>query len=155
MSGKLRLGTSAFTAAGWPGTFYPEDLKPAEYLSYYAQHFDTVEVDSTYYRIPSLSMTRGWNAKTPNGFLFALKMVSTITHEKVLVDCESELKAFLAAADALGEKLGPILWQFPPWLGFGHDRFADFIEMLPRTSAQASALANEHNLRQKNWIWTE
>ena len=81
----MRLGTSAFTAAGWPGSFYPAKLKPAEYLSFYAQHFDTVEVDSTFYRIPSASMVRNWYARTPKGFLFAAKVPQTITHEKVLM----------------------------------------------------------------------
>ena len=103
----IRIGTSAFTAAGWPGSFYPEGLKPAEYLTYYAQHFDTVEVDSTFYRIPPISTVRGWSAKTPLGFLFAAKVPQTITHEKVLLDCDAELKNFLATMDILGEKLGP------------------------------------------------
>jgi hypothetical protein len=67
----LRVGTSAFTAAGWPGSFYPAHLKPAEYLSHYAQHFDTVEVDSTFYRSPSAATVKGWQTKTPDGFLFA------------------------------------------------------------------------------------
>ncbi len=139
MSGTLRVGTSAFTAAGWPGTFYPADLKPAEYLSHYSQSFDTVEVDSTYYRIPTLAMTRGWHAKTPKNFLFALKMVQTITHEKVLVDCEDELRQFLAAADALGEKLGPLLFQLPyfnkkafPSVDDFLVRLAPFLKKLPK-----------------------
>jgi uncharacterized protein YecE (DUF72 family) len=109
----LHIGTSAFTAAGWEGSFYPEGMKPADYLNYYAQKFDTVEVDSTYYRTPSEAMVKRWYAQTPKNFLFALKIVQTITHEKVLVDCDDDLKHFLAAADLLGEKLGPLLFQFP------------------------------------------
>jgi uncharacterized protein YecE (DUF72 family) len=70
----LRLGTSAFTAAGWPGSFYPGDLPEHAYLSYYARHFDTVEVDSTFYRTPAASTVRGWYEKTPKGFLFAAKV---------------------------------------------------------------------------------
>ena len=65
----IRIGTSAFTAAGWSGTFYPKRLKPADYLSYYAQHFDTVEIDSTFYATPNVSVVRSWNAKTPEGFV--------------------------------------------------------------------------------------
>ena len=80
----IRIGTSAFTAAGWSGTFYPKGLKPAEYLGYYAQHFDTVEVDSTFYATPNVSVVRSWDAKTPHGFLFAAKVPQKITHEKVL-----------------------------------------------------------------------
>jgi len=153
MSGALRLGTSAFTAAGWPGTFYPEGLPPAEYLSYYAQHFDTVEVDSTYYRIPTLSTTRGWAAKTPKNFLFALKMTSTITHEKVLVDCEDEFKRFLAAADALDEKLGPLLFQFPY---FNKKAFATVDEFLARLAPFLKKLPKGYRFavetRNKNWL---
>jgi uncharacterized protein YecE (DUF72 family) len=112
-SGLIRLGTSAFTAAGWAGSFYPANLRPAEYLSYYATQFDTVEVDSTFYRAPSERTVRGWYAKTPPGFIFAAKFPQAITHDKVLVDCDAEVSEFLAAMDALGEKLGPLLLQFP------------------------------------------
>ncbi|MGB0036074.1 MAG: DUF72 domain-containing protein [Candidatus Acidiferrales bacterium] len=113
MAADIRIGTSAFTAAGWEGSFYPEGMQPADYLHYYAQQFDTVEVDSTYYRIPAPAMVKRWYEQTPKNFLFALKIVSTITHEKVLVDCEEELRQFISSADLLGEKLGPLLFQFP------------------------------------------
>ena len=69
----ILLGTSSFTATGWRGSFYPKGLRPADYLSYYAQHFDTVEIDSTFYATPNVSVVRSWNAKTPQGFLFAAK----------------------------------------------------------------------------------
>ena len=109
----LRIGTSAFTAAGWESTFYPEGMKPADYLTYYATKFDTVEVDSTFYRTPSVSSVKGWANKTPDEFVFALKVPQVITHEKVLLDCEPDLKNFVEAADHLGDKLGPMLLQFP------------------------------------------
>src|SRR5437867_10066601 len=83
----ILLGTSSFTATGWQGSFYPKGLRPAEYLSYYAQHFDTVEIDSTFYATPNVSVVRSWNAKTPEGFLFAAK-VPEITHKRVLKDCD-------------------------------------------------------------------
>jgi len=70
----ILLGTSSFTAAGWQGSFYPKGLRPTDYLSYYAQHFDTVEIDSTFYATPNVSVVRSWNAKTPEGFLFAAKV---------------------------------------------------------------------------------
>ena len=109
----LRLGTSAFTAAGWAGSFYPSELKPAEYLSFYARHFDAVEVDSTFYRIPSASMVTNWYERTPKGFLFAAKVPLAITHEKVLYDSDSEMRTFLSTMELLEEKLGPLLLQFP------------------------------------------
>ena len=71
---QILLGTSSFTATGWQGSFYPKGLRPADYLSYYAQHFDTVEIDSTFYATPNVSVVRSWNAKTPEGFLFAAKV---------------------------------------------------------------------------------
>lgn len=109
---ELRLGTSAFTAAGWEGSFYPDGMPPRDFLSYYAQHFDTVEVDSTFYRSPSPSTVKGWNEKTPKNFIFAAKVPQVITHEKVLDNCEDDLAHFLSAMDLLGEKLGPLLFQF-------------------------------------------
>src|ERR1700747_3666311 len=102
----LYIGTSAFTAAGWEGSFYPEGTKPADFLSYYARHFNSVEVDSTFYRIPSDATVKGWGKKTPDGFKFAAKVPRIITHEKVLVDCDAELKQFIETMDFLGEKLG-------------------------------------------------
>jgi len=71
---QILLGTSSFIATGWQGSFYPKGLRPADYLSYYAQHFDTVEIDSTFYATPNVSVVRSWNAKTPEGFLFAAKV---------------------------------------------------------------------------------
>jgi uncharacterized protein YecE (DUF72 family) len=85
----LRIGPSAFTAAGWENAFYPEGMKPADYLSYYATKFNTVEVDSTIYRTPSVATVNGWEGKTPAGFILAAKILQTITHEKVLRDCDS------------------------------------------------------------------
>ncbi len=87
-------------------------MKPADYLSYYATKFDTVEVDSTFYRTPAVSTVKGWYAKTPPGFLFAAKAPQVITHEKMLVDCDEDLHLFLKTMDCLGEKLGPLLFQF-------------------------------------------
>jgi len=113
VSSTIRVGTSAFTAAGWEGNFYPNDLPASDYLSFYAKHFDAVEVDSTFYRIPSRNTTQAWYTKTPGGFVFALKVPRTITHESVLQDCESELTKFLKAMEPLREKLGPLLFQFP------------------------------------------
>ena len=149
----LRIGTSAFTAAGWVGSFYPEDLKPGDYLSYYAQHFDTVEVDSTFYRIPSVTTTRQWYAKTPKGFVFAAKVPQTITHEQCLVDSEGECKKFLAAMEPLGEKLGPLLFQFPyfnrqafPTVDGFLERLTPFLQKLPKEYRFAVEIRN------KNWL---
>lgn len=149
----VRIGTSAFTAAGWEGSFYPVGMKPADYLHYYSGQFDTVEVDSTYYRIPSAAMVKRWHAQTPGNFLFALKMVQTVTHEKVLVDCAEEVKAFLAVADLLGEKLGAILFQFPY---FNKKAFADGAAFLARLEPFLKKLPKGYpfalEIRNKNWL---
>src|SRR5271170_3338001 len=108
----LRIGTSAFTAAGWEQAFYPAGMKAAGYLSYYATKFNTVEVDSTFYRTPSVATVNGWERKTPRGFTLAAKIPQVITHEKILQDCDDDLKHFLETMDLMGDKLGPLLFQF-------------------------------------------
>ena len=109
----LLLGTSAFTAAGWEGSFYPPGTKPRDYLTYYARQFKTVEVDSTYYGTPSAATVTGWYEKTPPDFIFAAKVPQVVTHEKVLKDCEAEFDEFVDHMVILDDKLGPILLQFP------------------------------------------
>jgi uncharacterized protein YecE (DUF72 family) len=84
MAAEIHLGTSAFTAGGWEHAFYPAGMKPAEYLTYYATKFNTVEVDSTFYRTPSAATVNAWKRKTPTGFILAAKVPQTITHEKIL-----------------------------------------------------------------------
>lgn len=88
-------------------------MKPADYLTFYATKFDTVEVDSTFYHTPTISTVNGWARKTPEGFIFALKVPQVITHEKVLLDCEEEFEHFVDTTDLLSDKLGPMLLQFP------------------------------------------
>jgi uncharacterized protein YecE (DUF72 family) len=149
----LRIGTSAFTAAGWPGTFFPEGLPEREYLTYYATKFDTVEVDSTFYRTPSLQTVKGWDAKTPPGFLFSAKVPQTITHEKVLVDCDAEFKQFLDVMDTLGGKLGPLLFQFGY---FNKKAFVGINDFLARLRPFLKKQPKDHKfaveIRNKNWL---
>jgi uncharacterized protein YecE (DUF72 family) len=109
----LLLGTSAFTAAGWKGSFYPAGMKARDFLSYYSSQFATVEIDSTFYGAPSASTVTAWYEKTPPDFLFAAKVPSVVTHEKMLVECEAEFDEFIDRMGLLHEKLGPLLLQFP------------------------------------------
>jgi uncharacterized protein YecE (DUF72 family) len=148
---QIRAGTSAFTAAGWEGSFYPAGMQPADYLSYYSTKFDTVEVDSTFYRTPALSTVQGWYAKTPPGFVFAAKVPQVITHEKVLVDCEEDLTHFLKTMDALREKLGPLLFQFGYFnktaFKTGQDflaRLAPFLKKFPKNYKYAVEIRNKY-----------
>jgi uncharacterized protein YecE (DUF72 family) len=147
----LHLGTSSFTAEGWEGSFYPQGMPPRDFLSYYATQFDCVEVDATFYRIPSASMVKGWYTRTPENFLFTLKAPQEITHERVLVDAQNTFTDFLRATDPLQEKRGPVLLQFPY---FNKKAFADapaflarlrpFLENLPAEPRFALEIRNKY-----------
>ena len=152
-SNALRIGTSAFTAVGWPGTFYPKGLPEREYLTYYATKFNTVEVDSTFYRTPALTTVKDWYSKTPEGFLFAAKVPQRITHEKVLSDCDNELSEFLKVMGALGEKLGPLLFQFGY---FNRKTFIGVNDFLARLVPFLKKLPKDYRfaveIRNKTWL---
>lgn len=111
---RVFVGTSGFSYAEWRGIFYPNDLQPKSYLSYYSQHFPTTEINNTFYRIPSAKVTGGWYAQVPEDFSFTLKLSQRITHDKRLRDVDDEMGWFLNGASGLKEKLGPILVQLPP-----------------------------------------
>lgn len=147
---RLRIGTCSFTAKGWERSFYPPTLPASEQLAYYATQFDTLEIDSTFYRPPSRSTVENWHRRTPAGFTFALKMPRIITHDKVLVACEADLTEFLSAAEALREKLGPVLIQFPYFNKQAFDgprefvaRLGRFLDSLPRDFRFAVEIRNQ------------
>jgi uncharacterized protein YecE (DUF72 family) len=147
------LGTSSFTASGWQSTFYPPGTKSADYLKYYATQFQTVEIDSTFYGIPSVETVKCWHEKTPADFIFAAKVPQAITHEKILLDCEEEWKNFLATMEILGEKLGPLLLQFGR---FEKSAFKNANEFLARLKPFLGKLPKGHRfaveIRNKNWL---
>lgn len=152
----ILIGTSAFTADGWPGSFYPKGMKPADFLSYYATKFNTVEPDNTFYRVPSVSTVEGWNNKTPKGFIFAAKVPQVITHEKVLVDCQDDLHHFLTAMDTLGDKLGPLLFQFEYFNQKAFKTQADFLAVLkPFLKKLPVGYQFALEIRNKNWMNAE
>ena len=150
---RMLLGTSAFTANGWEGTFYPRGMKPAQYLAHYATRFRTVEVDSTFYGTPPVERVRAWYEKTPNGFVFAAKVPQVITHEKVLRDCDAEFSEFIGTMETLREKLGPMLLQFG---FFNKYAFKDNQEFLARLVPFLEKLPREHRfvieIRNKQWL---
>jgi uncharacterized protein YecE (DUF72 family) len=146
----MYLGTSSFTAAGWEGTFYPKGMRSADYLAFYAEHFSTVEVDSTFYGCPSARTVGNWAARTPEGFLFSVKVPQIITHEKALVDCDAEFDEFVKTMELLGPKLGPMVFQFPlfdRWKFTKRDGFlavlAPFLKKLPKERKFAIEIRNE------------
>lgn len=130
----LHLGTIGWSYSFWKGIFYPTKTASKDFLAYYATQFSTVEVDNTFYRIPTPQAVTNWKTQTPSGFSFSLKFPGSITHIKMLKDSERETNLFLARMALLGEKLGPLLLQFPP--SFGVERLpdlADFLDKLPKT----------------------
>ena len=129
----LHLGTIGWSYNFWKGAFYPNKTSSKDFLAYYATKFDTVEVDNTFYRIPTSQAITNWKNQTPKGFMFSLKFPSIITHIKMLQNCEHETTIFLERANLLKEKLGPLLLQFPPNFGIEHlPDLADFLQRLPK-----------------------
>jgi uncharacterized protein YecE (DUF72 family) len=126
----ILLGTSAFTANGWEGSFYPQGMQSRDFLSYYATQFATVEVDSTFYGCPSARTVNNWAARTPEDFIFSVKIPQAITHEKALVDCDSEFEEFVKTMDILGPKLGPMVFQFPSFDRWKFPRQESFLAVL-------------------------
>ena len=153
---KIYLGTSAFTAAGWPGTFYPPEIKSKDYLSFYAQRFDTVEVNSTLYGCPSPRTVENWAAKTPNNFIFSIKTPRSITHDKILANCDAELEEFLTTMEILGPKLGPILFQFPQFSpGVFADRHAFTDRLIPFLKKLPAGPKYAIEIRNPEWLDAE
>ncbi len=111
---RLRIGCSGWSYKDWVGPFYPADMQAKEYLRFYSQTFNCVEVDSSFYRIPSQFMVNQWKSCTPDGFTFSPKLSKKITHENKLVNFESTLVYFYSVFSKLGNKLGPIVVQLPP-----------------------------------------
>ncbi len=116
----LRVGTSSFSWSDWNGVFYPAGLKPADRLGWYARWFTTVEVDATFYSMPSARMLSSWALKTPETFSLALKVPQAITHEAQLAGADAAVAEFLARTSLLGPRRGPLLLQFP-YLAKGDD----------------------------------
>jgi uncharacterized protein YecE (DUF72 family) len=109
----LLVGTSSWSSSDWCGTFYPDSIAPGEMIRVYSSKLSTVEIDTTWYHLPSRKIVETWRSRTPDGFIFSAKVPKVISHDKYLEGCESELNEFLSAISVLGEKLGPLILQFP------------------------------------------
>jgi len=131
MTGSLRVGTSGWSYRHWRGRFYPTDLKPREQLRFYASRFDTVEINASFYRLPSEQTVEHWRKTVPRDFRFAIKASRYITHVKRLADPEDSLDMFLGRARILGSKLGPVLFQLPPRFRSNPSRLASLVRLLP------------------------
>ncbi|HEY9899091.1 MAG TPA: DUF72 domain-containing protein [Pantanalinema sp.] len=131
MAGRCRIGTSGWAYPHWRGRFYPGALAPGSWLEYYARHFDTVEINRTFYRLPTPEAAAAWARAVPEGFCFAIKASRYLTHLKKLKDPAPALARLYAAIAPLGDKQGPVLYQLPPRWGFDPGRLEGFLAALP------------------------
>jgi uncharacterized protein YecE (DUF72 family) len=149
----LLLGTCAFNAAGWAGSFYPPSMKPAQYLSHYATKFRSVEIDSTFYGPPSPTTVMNWRNRTPDDFVFAVKVPQIITHEKALVNCAAEWREFFDVINVLDRKLGPLVFQLPKFDRAQFPTLQHFLAVLvPFLSKLPHGYKFAVEIRNKNWI---
>lgn len=151
MSAGLFIGTSGWNYYDWKGAFYPPDMRPNEYLTHYAKHFLTTEVNYSFYHLPKPSTYQNWYAQVPDSFTFALKASRTITHIRRLKQVTDPWQQFLENASALNTKLGPILLQFPPSLRKNVELLAAFLQMRHRLEhLKGCSLAFE--FRHESWF---
>ena len=129
---RLIVGTSGYSYKEWKGTFYPSDLPAAKMLTFYAEHFGSVEINNTFYRLPEAKTLEKWSSEVGDGFTFVLKAPQRITHQKKLAAAEDDVRYFLDIANVLGAKLGPLLFQLPPYLKKDVERLRNFLALIPR-----------------------
>ena len=139
----LRVGTSGYSYKEWLGPFYPEKLPASEMLGYYAERFRTVEINNTFYRMPTESVLEQWSKQVPDHFTFTLKAPRRITHTQRLREAESSVAEFLRRARVLGNKLGTVLFQLPPFLKKDVPRLRDFLALLPSGQRFAFEFRND------------
>jgi uncharacterized protein YecE (DUF72 family) len=128
---KIQIGTSGWHYKHWLGNFYPAGTTGAEMFDWYARHFHTVEINNSFYRLPSAKTFDSWRESSPRKFCFAVKASRFTTHMKKLKDPKSSSEKFFLVAERLEEKLGPILFQLPPRWKLNLERLAEFLEALP------------------------
>jgi uncharacterized protein YecE (DUF72 family) len=155
---EVRIGISGWNYAGWRNVFYPKDLPNRCELVFASRVLNSIEINGSFYSLQRPTSYRRWYEATPENFLFSVKGARFITHMKKLREVEVPLANFFASGVlALGKKLGPILWQFPPNLGWNAERFREFFQLLPRSTKEAALLGRRHNskLKVRAWLKTE
>lgn len=130
--GKLYCGTSGWNYKHWREIFYPRELPQSKWLEFYSEHFDTVEINNSFYKLPERATFESWRNQSSPVFTFSVKASRFLTHLKRLSDPEEPLDRLLTHASGLEEKLGPILYQFPPGWPFQKERLTHFLELLPK-----------------------
>lgn len=158
-SGTLRVGTSGYQYDHWKGLFYPGEIRKRDWFQYYAKHFDTVEINNTFYRLPETEIFKAWRAQAPRGFAYALKFSRYGSHIKRLKDPHGAIGTFVERASHLGKLLGAILVQLPPNWGLNIERLESFLEAAPTNYRWAMEFRNPswlcsevyELLRGRNW----
>ncbi|HEU4641897.1 MAG TPA: DUF72 domain-containing protein [Gemmatimonadaceae bacterium] len=146
--GTVRIGISGWDYPGWRGAFYPPELPRRAWLRYACRTFDSIELNGTFYSLKSPDAFVRWRDESPEGFVYAVKGSRFITHNLKLRHARTALANFFASGVlALGARTGPFLWQLPATYRFDHDRLAEFLDLLPRDSADAERLARLHDDR--------
>ncbi len=144
---RLAIGCSGFSYDHWRGTFYPEELSQHKWFGFYCTRFSSVELNVTFYRLPKPATFEKWRGETPEPFLFTVKGSRFITHVKRLVEPEEPLELFFGAALGLGDKLGAVLWQFPPGMAADAGRLDRFLTILDRFPVR-----NALEFRNGSWL---
>jgi uncharacterized protein YecE (DUF72 family) len=134
---RLAVGTSGFSYKEWKGVFYPEDLPASQYLRYYGERFPSVEINNTFYKMPNRELVAKWADEVPENFIFVLKASQRITHMKRLKEANSEVEYFYKVAEVLGSRLGPTLFQLPPFAKKDAERLKSFLDILPPSARAA------------------
>jgi uncharacterized protein YecE (DUF72 family) len=137
MGSPVRIGTSGWEYAHWRGDFYPKELAKARWFEHYARHFDTVELNTSFYRLPRPEAFDGWRRRSPEGFAFAVKASRYLTHVRRLNEPKEPLERFWSRARRLGDRFGPVLYQLPPRWAPNEERLAAFLAIVPRDHPQA------------------
>jgi uncharacterized protein YecE (DUF72 family) len=158
MTPRVQVGTSGYNYPEWRGTFYPEKFSTDRMLAFYAARFPTVEINYTFYRMPTEQLLAGWAAATPEGFTFTLKAPRRITHDAKLQRCEDALRAFCRTSRTLGPRLATLLFQLPPTLKKDASLLRNFVDLLPEDTRAAFEFRHTswfdaevyHTLRSRN-----
>ena len=135
--GEVRIGTSGWAYKDWNGPFYPQDVKAKDRLSYISRRFTTLEINASFYRMPTDKAVANWREQTPDDFLFAWKASRYITHNKKLNDPDDSLDYMFQRIEGLGPKIGPVLFQLPPNLHRNDERLTAFLKALPKKGRSA------------------
>jgi len=151
---EVRIGISGWNYAGWRGVFYPKGLPHRREVEFASRAFNSIEINGSFYSLQRPTSYRRWHEGAPENFLFSVKGARFITHMKKLHEVEVALANFFASGVlALQEKLGPILWQFPPNFGWNEKRFREFFQLLPKTTREAALLGRRHDSKLKTHAW--